>query len=127
ARHSGICLCLPVAFLATTLMAASQMYAESPLAGGLPTRAIFHDWVYLVSRAGVIKNNWPLDDPSLAGTPLQYHYFMMVHAAAASWTTGVEISAVMLRLVFIPLGAVLVMQAYVLGRAVSRSAWGGVL
>jgi hypothetical protein len=33
----------------------------------------------------------------------------------------------MLRLVFVPLGAVLVAQAFALGRAVSRSAWGGVL
>jgi hypothetical protein len=126
-HHAGICLGLLVAFLATTVMAASQMFAESPLADGLPTRAIFHDWVYLVSRAAVIKNNWPLDDPSLSGTPLQYHYFMMVHAAAVSATTGIELTAVMLRLIFVPLGAVLVTQAYVLGRAVARSPWGGVL
>ncbi len=127
ANHAGIALGLAIAFLATAWMAASQMFAESPLAQGLPTRAIFHDWVYLVSRAAVIKNNWPLDDPSLSGTPLQYHYFMMVHAAAVSWTTDIEITAVMLRLIFAPLGAVLVAQSYVLGRAASRSAWGGVM
>lgn len=127
AHHAGVALALCMAFLGTVLIAASQMYAEAPLANGLPTRAIFHDWVYLVSRAGVIKNNWPLDDPSLAGTPLQYHYFMMVHAAAVSWTTGVEISAVMLRLLYLPLGAALVAQAYVLGRGVARSPWGGAI
>jgi hypothetical protein len=127
AQHAGVFLGLCGAFLATALMAASQMFSESPLADGLPTRAIFHDWVYLVSRAAVIKNNWPLDDPSLAGTPLQYHYFMMVHAAAVSWTTGIELTAVLLRLLYLPLGAVLVMQAYVLGRAVARNPWGGVV
>lgn len=127
AHHAGVSLGLILVFLVTVLMAASQMFSESPLAAGLPTRAIFHDWVYLVSRAAVIKHNWPLDDPSLAGTPLQYHYFMMVHAAAVSWTTKIEIGAVMLRLIYVPLGAVLVAQAYVLGRAVSRSPWGGVL
>jgi hypothetical protein len=127
ARHAGLGLGLAVVFLGTALMAASQMFSESPLADGLPARAIFHDWVYLVSRAGVIKNHWPLDDPSLAGTPLQYHYFMMVHAAAASWTTGVELTLVMLRLIFIPLGAILVVQAYALGRRVSRNPWGGVV
>ena len=62
---------MAVAFLATALVAASQMFVEAPLADGLPTRAIFHDWVYLVSRAASIKHHWPLDDPSLAGTPLQ--------------------------------------------------------
>ncbi len=126
-NHAPLALGLAIAFLGTAVMAASQMFAESPLAQGLPTRAIFHDWVYLVSRAAVIKNNWPLDDPSLSGTPLQYHYFMMVHAAAVSWTTDVEIMAVLLRLIFVPLGAVLVAQAFMLGRAVARSPWGGVM
>jgi hypothetical protein len=127
AHHAGYFLGLSIAFLATLLMAASQMFSESPLADGLPTRAIFHDWVYLVSRAAVIKNNWPLDDPSLAGTPLQYHYFMMVHAAAVSWTTNLELTEIMLRLLYVPLGAVLVMQACVLGRALSRNPIGGVV
>src|SRR5439155_8762783 len=108
--RAGVALGLSIAFLGTVLMAASQMFAESPLAAGLPTRAIFHDWVYLVSRAAVIKNHWPLDDPSLSDTPLQYHYFMMVHAAAVSRTTGLELTAIMLRLLYVPLGAVLVAQ-----------------
>ena len=127
AHHAGIFAGLCVGFLGTALMAAGQMFSESPLVDGLPQRAIFHDWVYLVSRAAVIKHNWPLDDPSLSGTPLQYHYFMMVHAAAASWTTGVELTAVLLRLLYVPLGAILVAQVFVLGRAVSRSPWGGVI
>lgn len=127
AHHAGLALGVAVAFLATALAAAGQMFAESPLADGLPTRAIFHDWVYLVSRAATIKHHWPLDDPSLAGTPLQYHYFMMVHAAAASATVGVEVAEVLLRLVAIPLGLVLVVQAWWLGRAVARSAWAGVV
>lgn len=125
--HAGLAVGMAVAFLGIVILAASQMFAESPLATGMPSRAIFHDWVYLVSRAAVIKNNWPLDDPSLAGTPLQYHYFMMVHAAAASGTTGVELTLVLLRLMIVPLGAVMVAQAYLLGRRVSRSPWGGVL
>ena len=124
--HAGVALGLVVAFLGLVFIAASQMFAESPLVAGLPGRAIFHDWVYLVSRAGVIKNTWPLDDPSLAGTPLQYHYFMIVHAAAVSGTTGVEVTLVLLRLMIVPLGAVLLAQAYLLGRQVARSPWGGV-
>ncbi|MBL9199455.1 MAG: hypothetical protein JNL39_03065 [Opitutaceae bacterium] len=127
AHHAGLALGLAVAFLATALVAASQMFAEAPLADGLPTRAIFHDWVYLVSRAASIKHHWPLDDPSLAGTPLQYHYFMLVHAAASSATADVEITEVLLRLVAVPMGAVLVAQAFVLGRAVSHSPWTGVV
>ncbi len=125
--HAGLVLGLSVAFLGIIFVAASQMFAESPLATGMPSRAIFHDWVYLVSRAAVIKHNWPLDDPSLSGTPLQYHYFMMVHAAAASGTTGVELTLILLRLMVVPLGAVMLTQAYVLGRRLARSPWGGVI
>lgn len=125
--HAGLVLGVAVAFLGIVFVAASQMFAESPLATGMPSRAIFHDWVYLVSRAAVIKNNWPLDDPSLSGTPLQYHYFMMVHAAAASGTTGVELTLILLRLMIVPLGAVMLAQAYVLGRRLARSPWGGVI
>ena len=124
--HAGVAFGLAAVFFGLVLLATSQMFAESPLAGGLPARAIFHDWVYLVSRAADIKNNWPLDDPSLAGTPMQYHYFMMVHAAAASGTTGVELTLVLLRLMIVPLGAALVAQAYLMGRQVARSPWGGV-
>ena len=97
------------------------MFSEAPLVTGLPQRPIFHDWVYLVSRAAAIKEHWPLEDPSLAGTPLSYHYFMMVHAAAASWSARLEVTLVLLRLMIIPLGAVLVVQAYVLGRWLGRS------
>lgn len=125
AHHAGVAGFLTAFVTVALALAAGQMFTESPLANGVPARGIFHDWVYLISRAAVIKNHWPLEDPSLAGTPLQYHYFMMVHAAAASWTTGLEISTVMLRLLYLPLSLALVAQVFLLGRAVSRSVWGG--
>jgi len=127
ARHAGVALALSLVFLATAVAAATNMFLESPLDHGLPQRPIFHDWVYLVSRAAAIKQHWPLEDPSLAGTPLQYHYFMLVHAASASLVTGSEITLVLLRLAIVPLGAVVVLQMYALGRRLSRSPWGGVL
>lgn len=126
AHHAGLAAALGAVLAGTLALAAGQMFVESPLAEGMPARAIFHDWIYLISRAGVIKNHWPLEDPSLSGTPLQYHYLMMVHAAAASWTTGLEISTVLLRLVYLPLAVALAAQVFLLGRAVSRTPWGGV-
>lgn len=127
ARHAGLAFALGTLFFCTVIAAVSQMFSESPLATGLPQRPIFHDWMFLVSRAAAIKQYWPLEDPSLAGTPLQYHYFMMVHAAAASLGAKIELTLVMLRLMIVPLGAVLVAQAYLLGRWLSRRAWGGVI
>ena len=127
ARQAGITLALALLFLCTVLAAVSQMFAESPLAGGLPQRAIFHDWMYLVSRATALKHTWPPADPSLAGTTLQYHYFMLIHAASASTVAKLEVTLVLLRLMIVPLGAVLVAQAFVLGRVLSRNSWGGVI
>jgi hypothetical protein len=124
--RAGVALALSLLVLVTVLSAASQMFAEAPLYQGLPTGGIAHDWVYLVSRAATIKNHWPLEDPSLAGEPLQYHYFMLVHTAAAASVTGVEVTLLFLRLVVVPLGAVLVVQAYALGRRLSLSHGGGV-
>lgn len=124
-KHAGIAATLSFVFLCTVVAATSQMFAESPLVSGLPQRPIFHDWVYLVSRAAAIKQHWPIEDPSLAGTPLHYHYFMLVHVAAASWSSGTELTLLMLRLTIVPLGGVLVVQAYVLGRMLSRRVWGG--
>jgi hypothetical protein len=127
ARHAGLALALSSLFVVTTLAAAAHMFAESPLVSGLPQRPIFHDWIYLISRAAAIRSQWPLEDPSLAGFPLQYHYFLLVHVASAAHGTGLEIGQVLLRLVPVALGGILVMQVFALGRVVSRRSWGGVV
>jgi hypothetical protein len=124
---AGTVFALSVLFLGMVVAAASQMYAESPLVDGLPQRPIFHDWVYLLSRAAVIKHHWPIEDPSLAGTSLQYHYFLLVHVAAASRATDIDVTWLLLRLVVVPLGLIFTVQAYVVGKLLSRSRWGGVL
>jgi hypothetical protein len=51
----------------------------------------------------------------------------MVHAASAATSTGIDLTYVLLRLAPIPLGVVLIAQAYVLGTRLSGSRWVGVL
>jgi hypothetical protein len=126
----GLCL-WPVCALAGAsslimMTAAARMYAPAPLWNGLLLQQTHHDWVYLISLAGEIKNRWPLEDPSLAGTPLRYHYFWLVHVAAASRVTGLELPLVLLRLAILPLAAALLMQTFWLGRLAGRSIWAGV-
>ncbi|PTY08479.1 hypothetical protein DB347_02540 [Opitutaceae bacterium EW11] len=104
-----------------------RFYAGSPLAGGVLSTATHHDWAYLLSRAAEIKQHWPLGDPSLAGAPLTYHYFLLVHIAAASLVTGVSLDLVAFRLFVLPLAAVLTAQVFVLGKDARRSPWAGVL
>ncbi|PTX97784.1 hypothetical protein [Opitutus sp. ER46] len=126
-ERPGRVLALGLLGLAFIVSTASQMYAEAALVDGVPARTVFHDWMYLISRAGAIKGGWPLEDPSMAGTPLQYHYFMLVHVAAAAKATGIELSLLLLRLAVLPLGFVLITQAYVLGCRLSHRISGGVV
>ncbi len=122
-----IALSLTCLFCASTCFAVSQLYAETPMLNGGWAHPIFHDWTYLLGRIAEIKHRWPLEDPGMAGNALQYHYFMLVHVAAASDVTGLSIPVVFLRLCMIPLVAVLLSQGFILGKAVSGSNAGGVL
>jgi hypothetical protein len=106
---------------------ASFYYAPAPLSHGRLLQSTIPDWVYLVSLAAEIKQRWPLQDPGLAGTPLSYHYFLMVHVAAASRVTGAEISEVLLRFAVLPLSTALLLQGFSLGRTLGRNPWAGVL
>jgi hypothetical protein len=113
--------------LAFVYTAVGRFYAGTPLQyGGLAT-ATHHDWVYLLSRAAEIREQWPLQDPSMAGQPLSYHYFFLVHIASSSWVTGVGTELIGLRLAVLPLGLILGAQAYYLGAALSGRALGGML
>lgn len=115
---------LALAICSTT---ASQMYAGSPVVSGVLGGSTHHDWVYLLSRAAEIKQHWPLENPSLAGQPLSYHYFLLVHIASASRVTGISIDLIGLRLCVLPLGLALLAQALSLGRAQTRVLWGSVI
>lgn len=113
--------------LAFTITIVSHLYAAAPLVNGGIQAPTHHDWIYLLSRAAEIKQHWPLQDPSLAGERLSYHYFLLVHLASASLVTGVKLEMLGLRLFVLPLSAALIAQALCLGKLISRSVWGGVL
>ena len=114
--------------LVMVVTTAAHYYVAAPLSpqGGL-LAATHQDWIYLISRAAELKLRWPWSDPSLAGTPLSYHYFLMVHLAAASTVTRIALSELLLRLCVLPLTVALIMQGFVLGRALTHRAAGGVL
>lgn len=118
---------LAILALGVVLTIAAQFYAGAPLRGGELSTATHHDWAYLLSRAAEIKQHWPLGDPSLAGAPLTYHYFLLVHVASASLVTGVSLDLVTFRLFVLPLGAALIAQTFLLGKNTSGSLRGGLL
>lgn len=113
--------------LAFSVTIASQFYACAPLLNGVLGSSTNHDWIYLLSRAGEIKERWPLQDPSLAGAPLSYHYFLLVHLASASLVTGIKLELIGLRLCVLPLGAALMAQTLLLGKNLTGRLRGGII
>jgi len=124
---TGVWLAMSGLLLLLMITTAARLYAPAPLDAGRLMHSTHHDWVYLVSRAAEIRHHWPFEDPSLAGTPLSYHYFLLVHVASASQVTGLEISKVLLRMVSVPMGVVLLTQVFLLGCIVGRSNRAGLL
>ncbi len=126
-RDFWTAVALAVVLLGIAVTAVSQLFIASPLVHGQLAANTLHDWIYLIGRAAEIKTHWPLQDPSMAGEPLSYHYFLLTHIAAASTVTGDSLAQLLLRSFVFPVGLTLVMQAYLLGRKLSGSQWGGVL
>ena len=56
----------------------------------------FPDYPRWIAIAADAKHHWPIGDPSVAGEPLPYHYFVNIHMAAASQVTGLDLSVCLL-------------------------------
>ena len=83
----------------------------------------FPDYPRWIAIAADAKHHWPIEDPSVAGEPLPYHYFVYVHMAAASQVTGLDLPLVFLRLFILPLAVLLVLELVVAQKL--RSAYAG--
>ena len=80
----------------------------------------FPDYPRWIAIAADAKHHWPIEDPSVAGEPLPYHYFVYVHMAAASQVTGLDLPLVFLRLFILPLAVLLVLELVVAGRSCAQ-------
>jgi hypothetical protein len=87
----------------------------------------FQDYPWNISIAAEAKHHWPIQDPSVSGQPLPYHYFVNVHLAASSQVTGLRLPLVFFRLFIIPLVALLVLELVVAGKSFWRSAQAGLI
>lgn len=86
-----------------------------PLTDGYPL-ASYPDMPYQLALAAEARHRFPLTTPYVAGEPLHYQYFVHIHMAAASWTSGVDLPMVLYRLVVVPM----VVLAAVLTAALAR-------
>jgi hypothetical protein len=63
------------------------------------------DFPFQFALVGEFKHHVPLNTPWVTGTPLQYHWYVYAHGAAASWLTGIEPQTLILRLLPLPMVA----------------------
>lgn len=111
---------------ALALFAAGSV-SQAPLPDGEPSVSYYPDLVWGMSFAAEAKHHWPMTTPQVAGEPLHYHTFVFVHMAAVSQATGIELAAVVLRLVPLSMLLLLVVQLAYAGRHLTRRAWAGPL
>jgi hypothetical protein len=101
-------------------------FSETPLPGDESVR-YFPDHSWAISIAAEARHHWPIEDPSVAGEPFPYHYFVHVHLAAASQVTGVDLPLMYFRLFLLPLIVLLVLALVAAGQSLARSAQAGLI
>jgi hypothetical protein len=118
-----IWLLVAVSLAAVTYFAIAY-FPGAPLPG---TKSVTYylDYPRWISLAADAKNHWPIQDPSVSGEPLPYHYFVNIHLAAASQVTGLGLPLVYFRLFVFPLVLLLVLELVLAGQSFARSAYVG--
>ncbi|MEV4349350.1 hypothetical protein AB0J83_33245 [Actinoplanes sp. NPDC049596] len=61
------------------------------------------DYPFQFALVGEFKHHVPLSTPWVAGTGLQYHWYVYAHGAATSWISGIEPQTLVLRLLPLPM------------------------
>jgi hypothetical protein len=118
---AAIAMSLGVVYLALMFL------PQVPLPSAQASVSYSPDFVYQMSKTAEVLYHWPPTNPGLAGVPLPYEWFVFFHMAAVSQVTHLAIPMVALRLDFIPIAFVVACQLLMAGRAISGSAWTGVL
>jgi hypothetical protein len=98
-----------------------------PLPGSVAGVVYLDDPTFHISVAASALHGWPPSNFMVAGEPFNYHYFSDLHMAAVAQVTGIELPTIVFRLFPLPWTALLVLEAALVGRLISRRAWGGAL
>lgn len=106
--------------------AALNTFRYEPLSGPI-AYAPYVDEPFQIALVGELKHHFPASMPYVTGTPLQYHWYVHAHAAAASWITGVDPQVLLQRLLPLPMMYVTVLLFVGIGRSLTGRWWPGLL
>ncbi|MBO0826963.1 MAG: hypothetical protein J2P24_04200 [Streptosporangiales bacterium] len=117
---AGTSWLIAAAVVAGCAFVAHASFPPAGLVDGYPLTS-FVDMSYQLALAAEAKHHFPMTTPFVAGQPLHYQYFVHLHLAAASWSSGVDLPVVVSRLFVLPFVAVTtVLTAALAGRLGAR-------
>ncbi|MEV0968137.1 hypothetical protein [Microtetraspora glauca] len=83
--------------------------------------ASLFDMPYHLGLVGELKHHMPPEEPTVAGEPLLYHWFVYAHLASSSWVTGIEPMVLLFRLAVLPMLAAFAALIGMIGHRVTGS------
>lgn len=119
-----------VALAAVCLLSLTALVLTHFLTTPLPgtTKGSFtyqHDYLFHLSLAGEALHHWPLTDPNVSGTHLNYHWFSYLHIAAIAQVTDVPLPTVYFALFQVPLLLLLLAELALAGATLGERLWAG--
>ncbi|MFW6597143.1 hypothetical protein ACQBAU_05555 [Propionibacteriaceae bacterium Y2011] len=105
------------------------LHYRSQVSQPVPTHATVYypDLVYYLGMVEEATNHFPMQTSQVAGTPLQYHWFVYAHMAAAGDWTGLDPRIVVFRTWMAPMLVVFVIATAALARKLTAAWWTGPL
>jgi hypothetical protein len=87
----------------------------------------YSDMPYQLALAGELKHHLPGQIPFVIGQSLDYHWFLHAEAAAASWSTGIELDLLLRRLLPVTAALLPVLSVAALATRLAKKSWAGPL
>jgi hypothetical protein len=116
---AAVCL-LSLAYLELT------HFLSTPLPGQIGgTFTYEHDYLFHLSLAGEALNHWPLTNPNVAGTQMNYHWFSHIQMAGITQVTGIPLPTVFFALVPTLLLLLLLCEVALSGALLGGILWAG--
>ena len=107
-------------------MTTMSIFRISGVSGGTG-RTPYIDMPFHLALTGELKYHFPAQIPYVTGQPLNYHWYVYAHIAAASWVTGIDPYLLLERFLGIVVMAVLGVLIVATGRALTGRYWPGLV